>query len=331
MSMRILRHYSYGEPQVLQLDEEELPTPGPGEVRLQVKATPVAFYDICNRRGDFATKKHYEDESVLPISPGYQGAGLVDEVGPGVDAVRVGDRVVWAAGVGSCATHVIQPVEQIIPVPDDIDLEQVAGGLYQAYVAYSLTHEAYPLRPDEWCVVQSAAGGVGQLVCQLARMRGARVIGVTSSREKVRAAEEAGATEVIVSSTSNVAEEVKRITGGAGARVVYDGVGKDMFEANMDSLGLRGYLVIYGQSSGFVPAFDLMTLQEKGGLYLTRWSPLCYLTRWPEEDHVANLYRWMRSGDLTVRIDRRYPLTEAAEAHRVVEQRESAGRVLLTP
>ncbi|OPF81146.1 alcohol dehydrogenase [Streptomyces antioxidans] len=329
--MRILRHYSYGGPTVLQLDEEEIPTPGPGEVRLRVKATPVVFYDICNRRGDFATKKHYEDESVLPISPGYQGAGIVEEVGPEVDNVRVGDRVAWAAGSGACATHVIQPVEQLIPIPDDIDLHQVAGGLYQAYVAYSLTHEAYPLQPDEWCVVQSAAGGVGQLICQLARVRGARVIGVTSTEEKAKVAEESGASEVIVSSTSDVAAEVRRITGGAGARVVYDGVGKDAFETNMDSLGLRGYLVIYGQSSGFVPPFDLMALQEKGGLYLTRWSPLCYLTRWPDENHVANLYRWLRSGELTVRIDRSYPLTEASEAHRVVEQRESAGRVLLLP
>lgn len=331
MTMRVLRHYTYGAPEVLRLDEAEIPTPGPGQVRARVAAAPVMFYDISNRRGDFANRKLYQDESILPLAPGYQGAGYVDEVGPDVEGFAVGDRVAWAAGDSSCATHVIQPAAQLIPVPDDIDLEAMAGGLYQAYVAYSLTHQAYPLAEGDWCLVQSAAGGVGQLISQLAKVRGAKVIGVVSTSEKAKVAEQFGADEVIVAGEVDVAKEVRRITDGEGVRVVYDGVGKDAFETNLDSLGLRGYLVIYGQSSGFVPPFDLMELQEKGGIYLTRWTPMSYLKKWPDEDHLANLYRWLRSGELTVHIDRRYPLAEAAAAHRAVEDRETAGRVLLVP
>ncbi|BCB74383.1 quinone oxidoreductase [Phytohabitans flavus] len=331
MTMQIVRAHSYGGPEVLAVEELKLSPPGPGQALVEIAAAAVTFYDVCNRRGDFADRDYYKDEAVLPLSPGYQGAGVVVEVGPDVTDVRPGDRVVWIWGSGAYATHVVVPTASLIPVPDDIDMEQMAGALIQAFVALKLTSETYPVAAGEWCLVQSAAGGVGSLLCQMAKLRGAKVIGVASTEEKAAVAREAGADEVIVSTTADVPAEVKRITGGPGVRVVYDGVGKDTFDDNLDSIAPRGYLIVYGQSSGFVPPLDLMTLQNKGSLYLNRFTIDYYFTSWPDQDYLEKLYGWMRSGDVSVRIDRRYPLEQAAEAHAAVEFRKSAGRVLLVP
>jgi NADPH2:quinone reductase len=330
MTMRAVRVHSYGAPEVLQLGEYEIPVPKAGEVLVEVTVAAVSFYDICNRRGDFADRNYYKEAAVLPLSPGYQGGGVVAAVGGDVTSVGVGDRVAWLGGSGSYATHMTIPAAFLIPVPDDIDLEQVAGCVVQGLVAYKVTHEAYPVQPGEWCLVQAAAGGVGSLICQLAKLRGAKVIGVTSSEQKVPIAHQAGADEVLLSTRDDLAAEVKRITGG-GVRVVYDGVGKDAFDMNLDSLAPRGYLVIYGQTSGFVPPFDLMTLQDKGGLYLTRWVLQHYVSAWPDQDYVDKLFGWMRSGELVVHIDRRLPLDKAVEAHAAVEGRQTAGRVMLVP
>ncbi len=330
--MQIIRQYAYGAPEVLVLDELELSDPGPGEVRVRTYAAAVTFFDIMNRRGDLVDRQYYEADTVLPIESGYQGSGFVEALGPGVTEVGVGDRVLWGVPSGAYATHLIVPVTQLIPVPADIDLGQAAGMPAQMLLSYKLTHEAYALKPDDWCLVQSAAGGVGSLVTQFARMRGARVIGVVSTEQKAVVAKEAGANEVIVSTTCpDVAAEVKRITGG-GVRVVYDAVGKDTFEANLDSLAPRGYLVSYGQASGFVPPFDLMALNDKGSLYVTRFRLECFIDEpWPLRQFFDQAFAWMRAGEIVVRIDSTYPLSEAAAAHRAVEERRTSGRVLLLP
>jgi NADPH:quinone reductase len=330
MPMQAVLYRSYGGPEVLQLEERPIPEPGPAELRMRVQAAPVMFFDICNRRGDFAARDYYAQDSVFPITPSFQGSGVVEAVGSEVKRFREGDRVVWSWGAGSYAPYVVIPEKRLISVPDDIDMEQVAGGLIQGFLAYKVTHEAYPLAPGEWCLVQAAAGGVGSLICQMAKLRGAQVIGVTSTREKAKIAMAAGADHVVVSTEADVPQEVKRITGG-GVRVVYDGVGKDAFEMNLDSLATRGYLIIFGQASGFVPPFDLTVLRDKGGLYLHRYSVEHYFTDWPDWDYVDRLFTWMRSGEVSVRIDRRYPLTEVAAAHTAVERRQAAGRVLLIP
>lgn len=330
MSMQAVLIRSYGGPEVLRLEERSIPEPGPGEVLVRVQAAPVMFFDICNRRGDFAARDYYAQASVLPIAPSFQGGGVVHEVGMGVRRFAEGDRVVWAWGTGTYAPYVVVPEKRLISLPDDIDMEQAAGGLIQAFLAYKLTHEAYPLARGEWCLVPAAAGGVGSLVCQLAKLRGARVIGVTSTREKARIAVAAGADHVVVSSEADVAREVRRIT-GVGVQVVYDGVGKDAFEMNLGSLASRGYLILFGQASGFVPPIDLTVLRDRGGLYLHRFSVEHYFGDWPDRDYVQRLFTWMRAGDVTIRIDGRYPLTEVMAAHEAVEQRKTAGRVLLIP
>jgi NADPH2:quinone reductase len=204
----------------------------------------------------------------------------VEALGPGVTNVKVGDRVSFVGN--SYATHATAPAVRLILIPDGISFEQAAAGMNQGFLAYAFTHFAYPVQPGDWCLVQAAAGGVGLLLCQMAKIRGGRVIGVTSTDEKAKFVREAGAVEVIISKQADIAKEARRMTDGRGVNVVYDGVGKDTFEANFDSLAPGGYLVIYGQSSGYVPPFDLMRLQEKGSLFLTRTNGLPYIKEYPQ-------------------------------------------------
>lgn len=327
--MKIVRQHAFGGPEVLELEDLTLPPLGEGEVLLRTEAAAVTFFDIMNRRGQLSEREYYEQDALLPLSPGYQGAGYVEEVGPGVTDFQVGDRVAWAMADGAYATHVIAPAAVVVPVPEGVDLGEAAGVLIQGLLAYKITHEAHPLEPGAWVMVQAAAGGVGSLITQYAKRRGARVIGVVSNSRKVAAAKEAGADEIIVS-TDDVVAEVKRITGN-GVAVVYDGAGKETFEANLDSLAPRGYLIVYGQASGFVPPFDLMTLNDKGSLFVTRFCLPNYFDEWPPKEFLAELFEQMRTGEIVVRIDSRYPLADAAAAHKAVESRETAGRVLLVP
>jgi NADPH2:quinone reductase len=199
----------------------------------------------------------------------------------------------------------------------------------QGFLAYAFTHFVYPVKPGDWCLIQAAAGGIGLLLCQMAKIRGGRVIGVTSSEGKSKFVREAGAEEVIISKQSDIAKEARRITEGRGVSVVFDGVGKDTFEANLNSLAPAGYLVIYGQSSGYVPPFDLMTLQDKGSLFLTRTNGLPYVKEYP--NYLRQFVTWIEQGKLSIRIDRTYPLADASQAHAAFEQRQISGRVLLLP
>jgi NADPH:quinone reductase len=329
--MRAIRIHSYGGPEVMQIEELPTPAPGPGQVRVRVEAASVNFLDIQKRRGELAGQAFYRRsgaaDNELPAIQGSQGVGIVEEIGPEVTNVRVGNRVVFVGS--SYATHAVTSAAWLIPVPDGIGVEQAAAGMNQGFLAYAFTHFAYPVKPGDWCLIQAAAGGIGLLLCQMAKIRGGRVIGVTSTAAKAESVKETGVDAIIVSTEADIAKEARRITEGRGVSVVYDGVGKDTFAANLDSLAPGGYLVIYGQSSGYVPPFDLMTLQEKGSLFITRTNGLPYLKEYPQ--YLERFAAWLREGKLSVKIARTYPLAEAALAHAAFEQRQVSGRVLLLP
>jgi NADPH:quinone reductase len=329
--MRAVRIRSYGGPEVMQWEELPMPTPGPGQALIRVEAASVNFLDVQQRRGELVGQAFYrrgrESEPDLPATLGSQGVGIVEGVGAEVSNVRKGDRVVFAGS--SYATHALVPAAWSIPVPEGVSVQQAAAGMNQGFLAYAFTHFAYRVKPRDWCLIHAAAGGIGLLLCQMAKIRGGRVIGVTSSESKAQSVREAGADEVIISRQSDVAKEARRITEGRGVSVVYDGVGKDTFEASLDSLAPGGYLVVFGQSSGYVPPFDLMTLQEKGSLFITRTNGLPYRKEY--SGYLKNFVEWIRQGELSIRIDRTYPLAEAGLAHAAFEERQIAGRVLLLP
>jgi NADPH2:quinone reductase len=330
-AVHAIRIHSYGGPEVMQWEELPMPVPGPGQALVRVEAASVNFLDVQKRRGELVGQAFYRrvgaGEPDLPATLGSQGVGLVEEIGPEVRNVRVGDRVVFAGS--SYATHALAPAAWLISVPDGINVEQAAAGMNQGFLAYAFTHFAYPVKPGDWCLIHAAGGGLGLLLCQMAKIRGGRVIGVTSTAEKTKFVRNAGADEVIISEQSDIAKEAKRISGGRGVNVVYDGVGRDTFEASLDSLAPGGYLVLYGQSSGYVPPFDLMTLQEKGSLFLTRTNGSPYFKEYPP--YLEQFVDWVKQGRLSIRIDRTYPLADAARAHAALEQRQVSGRVLLLP
>ena len=315
----------------MQWEELPVPTPGLGQVLVRVEAASVNFLDVQKRRGELVGQAFYRrgrtGEPDLPATLGSQGVGVVVELGPEVRNIKVGDRVVFAGD--SYATHALAPGSWLIPVPDGIGIEQAAAGMNQGFLAYAFTHFAYPVKHGDWCLIQAAAGGIGLLLCQMVKMRGGRLLGVTSSREKAQFVRDAGADEVIISKEIDIAKEARRSTEGRGVNVVYDGVGKDTFEASLNSLAPGGYLVIYGQSSGYVPPFDLMTLQEKGSLFLTRTNGSPYFKEYPR--YVEQLVGWLKERKLSIRIDRTYPLANAAQAHAAFERRQVSGRVLLLP
>lgn len=332
--MKAIRIHTYGGPEVMRLDELPTPTPGKGAALVRVHAASVNFLDIQKRRGNLVGQAFYKQranaapgEPDLPATLGSQGVGVVEAVGPDVSAVRVGDRVsFWGS---SYTTHALLPAARLVRIPEGISWEQAAAGMNQGFLAYVFTHFTYPVKEGDWCLIQAAGGGIGLLLCQMAKIRGGRVIGVTSTEEKAKYVREAGADEVIISKQADIAKEARRITDGRGVSVVYDGVGNDTFEANLDSLAPAGYLVIYGQSSGFIPPFDLMTLQEKGSLFLTRANGLPWVKEYPR--FLEQLVSWVREGRLSIRIARTYPLAEAAQAHSAFEQRQVSGRLLLLP
>ncbi len=331
--MHAIRIHSYGAPETMRLEDLPTPVPGPGQAVVRVQAASVNFLDIQKRRGELVGQAFYQRATTaagqpdLPAVLGSQGAGTIEALGPDLPQFHVGDRVVFVGN--SYATHALVPAARLIPIPADLTIEQAAAGMNQGFLAYAFTHFAYPIKPGDWCLMHAAAGGIGLLLCQMAKLRRARVIGVTSTSEKASSVTEAGADEVIVSTQSDIAKEARRITAGRGVHVVYDGVGKDTFQSSLDSLAPGGYLVIYGQSSGYVPPFDLMTLQEKGSLFLTRTNGLPYLNEYP--NYLQQLPAWLRQGNLSIRIHKTYPLEEAAEAHAAFERREIVGRILLAP
>jgi NADPH:quinone reductase len=321
--MQAVRVHEVGGPEKLRLEEIPTPTPGAGQVLVQVKAAGVNFIDTYHRNGLYALP--------LPVTLGREGAGTVQALGEGVNGVKEGDHVGWALDGFSYATHSVVAAERLVPIPVNLGFEEAAALLLQGMTAHYLTHSTYPLKTGETCLIHAAAGGVGLLLCQLAKMRGARVIGTTSTEEKASLARAAGADEVILYSREDFLPAVKRLTGGQGVDVVYESVGKDTFDRSLDCLRPRGYLVLFGQSSGPVPPFDPQILNGKGSLFLTRPSLIHYVrTRAELLERAGDVLGWAAAGKLSVRIDRRYSLEEAAQAHIDLESRRTSGKVILT-
>lgn len=330
--MQAIRIHQYGGPEVMQLEELPTPIPGPGQGLVRVYAASVNFLDVQKRRGELANQAFYQQmgaaQAEFPATMGSQGVGVVEAVGPNVQQVKIGDRVSFG-GSGTYATHFLGPAARLIPIPDAISFETAAAGLNQGFLAYTMTHHAATIQPGDWVLIHAAAGGIGLLLCQMAKLRGAHVIGVVSSAVKAEAVNAVGADGVIISTQANIVQEARRISGGKGVKIVFDGVGKATFEASLDSLAPRGHLIIFGQSSGYVPPFDIMVLQEKGSLSLTRFSAIYYIEEWAQ--YAQQLVAWLQQGKLSIKIDRTYPLAEAAKAHAAFEQRQVIGRVLLIP
>ena len=322
--MRAIRVHDYGGPEVLRLEDLPVPEPGAGEARVKIAAVGVNFIDIYHRSGQY--------KGVLPMTPGMEAAGVVDAVGPDVSDVQVGDRVVYAMRQGAYAEYAIVPATMLAPVPEGIDLHQAAAVMLQGMTAHYLTHSTYPLRPGDVALIHAAAGGVGLLLVQIAKRCGARVIGTVSTEEKAKLARDAGTDDIILYTQEDFSAAVRRLTDGAGVHVVYDSVGKTTFEGSLNCLRPRGYMVLFGQSSGAVPPFDPQVLNAKGSLFLTRPSLGHYLlTRDELLWRAGDLFAWMAAGELKVRIDATYPLEQAAEAHRALASRATSGKLLLQP
>jgi len=306
---------------------EELPTPEPaeGQVRVRVAAAGVNFIDIYHRTGQYKVP--------LPFVLGREGAGTVDAIGRGVSELKPGDHVAWAGAGGSYASHILARPAELVPVPPEVDLRVAAAVMLQGMTAHYLSHSTFPLREGHTCLIHAAAGGVGQLFCQMARARGvALLIGTAGSPEKAQLARQAGAHEVVLYREKDFLEETKRLTGGAGLDVVYDSVGKDTFMKSLAALKPRGMLVLFGASSGAVPPFDVNELQNYGSAYLTR-PTLGHYTASRDELlwRAGDLFKWIQAGQLKVRIDRTYPLSEGARAQQDLASRETAGKLLLEP
>jgi NADPH2:quinone reductase len=322
--MRAIRVEQQGSPEVLRLQETSLPEPGPGQARVKLTATGMNFIEIYQRMGQYKIP--------LPWTPGAEGAGVVDAIGPGVTEVKVGDRVASVNLMGAYAEYAIAQAWQLVPVPESVDLRVAAAVMLQGMTAHYLTHSTYPLKTGETALVYAAAGGVGGLLIQIAKRKGARVIGAVGSEAKVEEARALGADEVIIYRQVDIPQEVRRLNGGQGLPVVYDSVGKDTFDASLNCLRPRGYMVLFGQSSGPVPPFDPQILNARGSLFLTRPTLVHYTATREELKWRANdLFSWIAAGQLKVRIDRSFPLGEAAEAQTYLAAGATKGKVLLEP
>ncbi|MCC7141435.1 MAG: quinone oxidoreductase [Candidatus Eisenbacteria bacterium] len=321
--MKAVRVHEHGGPEVLRYEEVPDPRPAAGTAVVEVKASGVNFIDIYHRTGQYPAAS-------LPYVVGTEAAGIVREVGEGVSAVRPGDRVACFAPVGTYAEAIAVPADRLVPVPPQLDLRVAAALLLQGMTAHYLALSTYPLRAGVRCVVHAAAGGVGLLLCQIARRQGAEVIAITSTPEKAELARAAGANQVIGYDGFDL--RVRALTAGRGVEVVYDSVGKTTFEASLRCLAPRGMLALYGQASGAVPPLDPQVLARGGSLYLTRPVLGHYvLDRAELLARADDLFRWILEGSLSVRIGLELPLAEAREAHRRLEGRDTTGKVLLIP
>jgi NADPH:quinone reductase len=318
-----------GGPEMMEVAEVPKPQPGPGQALIRLGAIGVNFVDIYFRIGRY--------KADLPMTLGSEGAGTVEAVGSGVSEVALGDRVAWTMQRGSYAEYSLVSGSVLVKIPDHVSFETAAAVMLQGMTAHYLTHSTYALKSGDTCLVHAAAGGTGALLVQMAKMRGARVFGTVSTEEKAKIARAAGADETIRYTEKDFASEVKRLTDGRGVDVVYDSVGQSTFDKSLDSLRPRGVLALFGQSSGAVPPFDLNVLNGKGSLFVTRPSLAHYLlTREELLWRAGDVLGWVDGskpdgGKLKLRIERTYPLAEAAAAHRDLESRRTAGKLLLIP
>lgn len=322
--MQAVRIHEFGGADRLTYEPVALPEPKAGEVRVEVAAIGLNFIEIYQRKGLYPNP--------LPFTIGNEFAGLVDAVGAGVTGFKVGDRVATAHGAGAYAEYATVPVARLAHIPDRVTLDQAAALILQGITAHALAVSTYPLKSGDTALVHAAAGGVGLLLVQIAKMRGAQVIATVSNAEKAELARQAGADQVILYSRDDFEAEVKRLTDGKGVEVVYDGVGQVTFLKSLNCLKPRGYMVLYGQASGPVEPVNPQLLNQKGSLFLTRPTNGHYLLNREEFEWRTNdLFGWLQSGQLKLRIDKTFPLEHAAQAQEYMESRQTKGKVILLP
>jgi len=324
MTMKAIQVQKTGGPEVLTLVDLPVPRPKPNEAIVKIAASGVNFIDVYFREGRYPAP--------LPFVDGQEGAGTVTEVGSDVKTLKAGDHVAYSNVLGSYAEYAAVPAEKLVKVPAGISGEQAAAAMLQGMTAHYLVHSTYPLKKGETALIHAAAGGVGLLLVQMAKNIGARVIGTAGTDEKAKLAKDAGADEMIVYTQQDFEAETKRLTENKGVHVIYDGVGKSTFDKDLNLLRPRGYLVLFGGSSGAVPPFDPIKLSQKGSLFLTRPSLMHYvLTREELEHRAGDVLGWIAAGKLKLRIAHKYPLAQAQEAHMDLEGRRTTGKLILIP
>jgi len=312
-----------GGPEKMAMADVPVPSPGPGQALVKIAATGVNFIDVYFRMGLYKADP--------PITIGSEAAGTVEDVGPGVTDVAPGDRVAYVMARGSYAEYAVVAAAQLVPLPPAIDFVTAAGVMLQGMTAHYLTHSTFPLKPGDTCLVHAAAGGTGGMIVQMAKARGARVIGTTSTDAKAAIARAAGADEVILYTSQEFDAEARRLTSGRGVDVVYDSVGRSTFDRSLNCLRTRGTLVLFGQSSGPVPPMDPNILNGKGSLFLTRPSLGHYVLSREELLWRANdVFAGLASGALSFNLHRTLRLADAAAAHRLLEGRGTSGKIVLT-
>ena len=322
--MKAIRIHAPGGPETMRLEELPQPAPKAGEAVVKVDAAGLNYIDVYFRSGLY--KAEY------PLTLGLEAGGTVTAVGPNVTEVRVGDKVAYTGVPGAYAEYAAVPAARLVVLPAGVSTKQGAAAMLQGMTAHYLATSTYPLKSGDTCLVHAAAGGVGLLLCQMAKMRGARVLGTVSTDEKAKLAREAGADEVIVYTRQDFEQEVKRLTGGKGLQVVYDAVGKTTWEKSLNSLAPRGLMALYGQSSGPIGTIDPGILNTKGSLFLTRPSLNHHIASREElVQRAGDVLGWIRDGKLRVRMEFEFPLQDAADAHRALEGRQTTGKVLLIP
>lgn len=320
--MKAIQVKRTGGPEVLELADLAVPEAKGNEAVVKIAASGVNFIDVYYREGRY--------KAVLPFVPGQEGAGQITSVGPGVKQLKVGDRVAYTAIMGSYAEYAVVPEDRLVKIPQGVSYQQAAAAMLQGMTAHYLSHDTYRLKKGETALVHAAAGGVGLLLVQMAKNIGARVIGTVSTEEKAKLARDAGADDIILYTQSDFEIETRKLTDGYGVDVVYDSVGKTTFEKGLNVLRPRGYMVLFGGSSGAVPPFDLIQLSQKGSLYVTRPTLAHYIaTREDLEWRSGDVFGMIAAGKLKLRIDHTYPLQDAALAHHDMESRKTTGKLLL--
>ena len=322
--MHAIRMTQTGEPDVLEWTELPVGDPAPGEIRVTVAASGLNYIDTYHRRGIYPLD--------LPATIGLEGAGTVSAVGADVAGISIGDPVAWSNALGSYAEEVVLPAQGVVPVPPDMSLEVAAAAMLQGMTAHYLATSTFPLRSGHRCLIHAGAGGVGRILIQIAKQRGAEVFATVSTEAKAELATSAGADHVIRYTEEDFAGAVESIAGPKSLDVVFDGVGASTFDAGLGLLKPRGLMALFGQSSGVVPPFDLGRLATMGSLYVTRPTLFSYIAERAELlRRSGEVFEWIQAGDLEVRIGHRWPLAETAEAHRALEARQTSGKVLLLP
>jgi NADPH2:quinone reductase len=322
--MHAIRMTHTGGPEVLEWSEVPVGDPGPGEIRVTVAAAGLNYIDTYHRRGIYPLD--------LPVTIGLEGAGTVSAVGSGVAGLSIGDPVAWSNALGSYAEEVVLPARGAVPVPPDVSLEVAAAAMLQGMTAHYLATSTFPLGSGHRCLIHAGAGGVGRLLIQIAKHRGAEVFATVSTEAKAELAEAAGADHVVRYTEENFVEAVESIAGPRPLDVVFDGVGASTFDGGLGLLKPRGLMALFGQSSGVVPPFDLGRLATMGSLYVTRPTLFSYIAERSELlRRSSEVFEWVEAGRLDIRIGHRWPLAEAHEAHRALEARRTVGKVLLLP